>query len=140
MGDGLNVQFEHITSELVETLHKHNKIICVWIDAEVTKECPKIYCRMFDLKINSYCTDYPLHVQTVWRNYSRLLDCVKFQDEKLRLINNLSDEAYQQLERDDCDVEKIIKEVYQKKVLEALSPTSEISTSSDEGVLINQSH
>jgi hypothetical protein len=49
----------------------------------------------------------------------------------------LSDEAYQQLERDDCDVEKIIKEVYQKKVLEALSPTSEISTSSDEGVLIN---
>ena len=92
---------------------------------------------MFDLKIDSYCTDYPLQVQTVWRNYSRLLDSLNFYDEKERLIKTLNERAYKELEREDCDVGKIIEEFYQKKVLEVLSPTSEISTSSDEGVVIN---
>lgn len=73
MGDGLNVQYEHITRELVDYLHMHGKIICVWVDAEQTIECPEVYCKIYDLGIDSYCTDFPLKVQTVWRNYRKVL-------------------------------------------------------------------
>ena len=38
MGSGLNIQYPHITKELVDYLHEHGKLVQVWIDAEVTVE------------------------------------------------------------------------------------------------------
>ena len=49
MGDGVNVQFEHATKEVVEALHAAKKIVCVWIDRDVTKETPDVCKRLIDL-------------------------------------------------------------------------------------------
>lgn len=49
MGDGLNIQYEHVTNEIVQALHANEKIVCVWIDGDVTIENVEIYCRVFDL-------------------------------------------------------------------------------------------
>lgn len=38
MGDGVNISYEHLTREVVDTLQRHGKIVSVWIDCEVTTE------------------------------------------------------------------------------------------------------
>lgn len=62
-----------MTKELVETLHQHGKIVCVWVDKDYNKENAEIWCHVYDLGIDSYCTDYPLIVLKVWNNYKKLL-------------------------------------------------------------------
>lgn len=103
MGDGVNVQFEHITKELVDYLHQHGKIICVWVDAEQTFECAEVYCRIYDLGIDSYCTDYPLYVQTVWENYGKLLQTVTNQAEKDQLMMRLRANKFECLLASDSE-------------------------------------
>ena len=73
MGDGLNVQYTHVTRQLVEAMHAHNKLVFVWIDAEQTQECAKVFCEMYELGIDGYCTDYPLEVQTIFERCHQLL-------------------------------------------------------------------
>lgn len=34
MGSGLNIQYTHITQDVVDYLHEHGKLVQVWIDAE----------------------------------------------------------------------------------------------------------
>ena len=72
MGDGLNIQYEHVTSEVVERLHQAGKLVFVWIEADVTVETVEVYCRMFDLNVDSFCTNYPLQVNQVWSRYKEL--------------------------------------------------------------------
>ena len=68
-GHGVNVASNHITQELVDKLHKHGKLIVAWVDTTAVRESPEMFCKMMDLGIDSYCTDFPTEVQTVWRNY-----------------------------------------------------------------------
>mgnify|MGYP000288609774 CR=1 FL=1 len=82
MGDGLNIEFQHVTRELVEQMHMHGKIISVWIDCEVTSETAETFCRVFDLGVDAYCSDYPLKVAQVWENYRALLEGVTTEVEK----------------------------------------------------------
>ena len=69
LGIGVNVSLEHVSTQLVENLHANGKLVVVWIDTNKTKEGPEAYCRMLDLGIDSYCTDFPLEAQRVWENY-----------------------------------------------------------------------
>lgn len=42
-GDGINISYEALTEEVVNTCHAHNKLVCVWIDPSVTEERPEVY-------------------------------------------------------------------------------------------------
>lgn len=77
-------------------MHAHGKIVCVWIDTTVTEECTEVYCKMHDLNIDSYCTDFPLHVHTVWKNYAELLKV--FSGQKDELLKRLKMTGYKSLE------------------------------------------
>lgn len=48
-GDGINISYEHLTEELVQACHSHGKLVCVWIDTDVTKESQETYRRLIDL-------------------------------------------------------------------------------------------
>lgn len=61
-----------MTPEVVDCLHKAGKLVCVWIEANITVESVQVYCRMFDLKVDSFCTNYPLQVLKVWDRYTEL--------------------------------------------------------------------
>jgi TusA-related sulfurtransferase len=63
-------------------MHLHGKIISVWIDCEVTSETVETFCRVFDLGVDAYCTDYPLKVAYAWENYRGLLEKVSNDEEK----------------------------------------------------------
>ena len=43
--------------------------MCVWIDRTVTKETPDVFKKLIDMKIDSFCTDYPLEVAKVRDEY-----------------------------------------------------------------------
>ena len=73
MGDGLNIEFSHITREIVDEMHTHGKIVSVWIDCDVTQETPETWCKVFELGVDAYCTDHPLKVAQVWQNYKTML-------------------------------------------------------------------
>jgi glycerophosphoryl diester phosphodiesterase len=62
LGDGVNISYEECFPEVVEALHEAGKIVCVWIDKTVTQESPEVFQRMVELRIDSYCSDYPLEV------------------------------------------------------------------------------
>lgn len=66
----------------------------MWVEACVTQENAEVYCKIYDLGIDSYCTDYPLKVQLVWDNYRRLLQSVSTPDEKNKLIARLKATNY----------------------------------------------
>ena len=69
MGDGINISFEHVTKDVVEAMHAAKKIVCVWIDRTVTKETPDVFKKLIDMKIDSFCTDYPLEVAKIRDEY-----------------------------------------------------------------------
>lgn len=60
--DGINISYEHLTEEVVKACHQHDKLVCVWVDAEVTKETVAMYKRLIDLGVDSFCSDFPLEV------------------------------------------------------------------------------
>ena len=64
-GDGINISYEHLTKEVIAACHAHNKLVSVWIDAEVTKETVEMYKRLIDLGVDSFCSDFPLEVTTL---------------------------------------------------------------------------
>lgn len=61
-GDGINISYEALTKELVDTMHAHGKLISVWIDAGVTRETEQVYQRLIDLGVDCFCSDFPLEV------------------------------------------------------------------------------
>ena len=60
MGEGLNIEFQHLTKELVDQMHQNGKIVCVWIDRDVTSETAEVFCHVFNMGVVCFCTDYPL--------------------------------------------------------------------------------
>lgn len=61
-GDGINISYEALTEEVVSACHAHNKLVCVWIDATVTKEGTDVYRNLIDLGVDSFCSDFPLEI------------------------------------------------------------------------------
>lgn len=61
-GWGVNISYEHLTEEVVEACHTAGQIVAVWIDASVTQETIQMYKRLIDLKVDCFCTDFPLEV------------------------------------------------------------------------------
>jgi len=62
-GDGVNIEYAHLTKERVDACHAKGKIISVWIDCSVTTETVEMYKRLIDLKIDSFCSDWPCEVR-----------------------------------------------------------------------------
>ena len=62
LGDGINISYEALTEEVVNACHTNNKLVCVWIDASVTKETVDLYQRLIELGVDSFCSDFPLEV------------------------------------------------------------------------------
>jgi len=50
---------------VVEVLHAHNKLVCVWIDCSVTKETIEVYKRLIVLGVDCFCSDFPLQVTEI---------------------------------------------------------------------------
>ena len=42
-GDGANIEYKHLTKEIADTMHAHGKVLSVWIDTTVTKECESVW-------------------------------------------------------------------------------------------------
>jgi hypothetical protein len=41
-------------------MHQNGKIVCVWIDRDVTSETAEVFCHVFNMGVDCFCTDYPL--------------------------------------------------------------------------------
>jgi|688.fasta_scaffold602335_1 glycerophosphoryl diester phosphodiesterase len=46
-------------------MNQAGKIISVWIDRDVTEETHDVYQRIMELKIDCFCTDFPLRVNGI---------------------------------------------------------------------------
>lgn len=64
-GDGINISYEALTSEVVNACHAHNKLVSVWIDAAVTEETMEVYERLIELGVDSFCSDFPLEITRI---------------------------------------------------------------------------
>jgi hypothetical protein len=51
-----------LTEDVVKACHAAGQIVAVWIDASITTESIAIYKRLIDLKVDCFCSDFPLKI------------------------------------------------------------------------------
>lgn len=58
-----------MTSEIVEEMHIHGKIVAVWVDTTAPKdlyeENDDFYKRLYDMGVDMLTTDHPIRAQEV---------------------------------------------------------------------------
>lgn len=77
LGEGINISYGKLTSEVVARCHEKGKKVGVWIDSTIVQEKSEIYWELLDMKVDFFCTDYPLtamEVRSQWheRNSTQL--------------------------------------------------------------------
>lgn len=81
-------------------MHLHGKVVSVWVDCDVTRETAETFCQVFDMGVDTYCTDYPLKVAQVWQNYRKLLEQVSSDSEKQKMMAKLKKTNFEALFQD----------------------------------------
>ena len=66
-GSGSHLQIQSVTPEIVQEMHKHGKIVAVWVDLTAPKDLYEendvFYQRLYDMGIDMLTTDHPLRAQ-----------------------------------------------------------------------------
>jgi len=48
-GDGCNIEVQHLTKEIIDTMHTHGKIVMVWVDCTVTSESYELHKKLMSM-------------------------------------------------------------------------------------------
>ena len=71
-GDGINISANYINQQVVDNCKRKGKKIGVWIKASDFKENDAFYKKMFELKVDFICSDFPLRAMEIRRTYKTI--------------------------------------------------------------------